>query len=219
MDIASLEEDILDFKSEFNRVKGIVYSDTIPTDIEVLPKKEYLLNFLDHLSFKDIRVVILGQEPYATPELSDGRAFSIGSGKPIPPILLNVFKELKSSLGYEIPESGSLEGWTRQGVVLLNRVLTVAAGRPRSHVEAGWIEVSDRLISIISQYHTNVVFLLWGTQASKVTKLIDGKKHLILKASYPSPLAATKGFFGCDHFRKANEYLRYHGRGSVNWRI
>jgi len=166
----------------------------------------------------DVRVVILGQDPYHTPGVADGLAFSSRVGNPIPPSLQNMFKEIESEFGISCERSPDLTRWAKQGVLLLNASLSVRAGEANSHADIGWHLFTDAVIHAISEKCEHVVFLLWGSFAGKKESLIDWSKHLILKSVHPSPLSAHRGFFGNGHFKIANEYLAKMGRGAIDWR-
>lgn len=165
------------------------------------------------------KVVIIGQDPYHGPGQANGLCFSVCDGVKIPPSLKNIFKELQSDLNVGPPITGNLEKWSKQGVLLLNATLTVEAGKAGSHQKRGWETFTDAAISGLSGSRKNIVFMLWGAYAQKKESLIDSSKHLILKAAHPSPLSAYNGFFGCQHFSKANKYLASAGRGAVNWTL
>lgn len=206
-------------------------------------KKPYFKNIVDHLKtekeqgkviyppgpqifhafeatpFEEVKVVLLGQDPYHGPGQAHGLSFSVQKGVPPPPSLVNIFKELHDDVGVPIPNHGHLEKWARQGVMLLNASLTVRAGEPMSHSKIGWHKFTDCVISTISQKHEHIVFLLWGRFAQQKVELIDIKKHLILKAAHPSPLAAKSGFFGCRHFSMTNDYLMKHGKDPIDWAL
>lgn len=173
---------------------------------------------------EDTRVVILGQDPYHTPGVADGLAFSSLSGNPLPPSLLNMFKEIESEFGLpaqagiKCDRNPDLTRWAKQGVLLLNASLSVRAGAANSHADFGWHIFTDAVIRAISEKCAHVVFLLWGSFAGKKEALIDWEKHLVLKSPHPSPLSANKGFFGNGHFKEANDYLEQHGRQLIDWR-
>ncbi|KAJ3194418.1 hypothetical protein HK101_002738 [Irineochytrium annulatum] len=168
---------------------------------------------------KDVRVVILGQDPYHGPNQAHGLCFSVKKGVSVPPSLVNIYKELKADLGddFTIPSSGDLQGWCDQGVLLLNAALTVRASEPNSHVTWGWNKFTDAIVSHIARESENVVFMLWGAFAHKKGAKIDTSRHLVLKTVHPSPLSVYRGFFGCKHFSQANEYLKDKGRDVVDW--
>ena len=168
--------------------------------------------------FSSIKVVILGQDPYHGPKQANGFCFSVNDSCPFPPSLRNIFKEVSSDIGTEIPENGNLERWARQGVLLLNSVLTVRENEPGSHARKGWETFTDAIIRIISEQNENVVFMLWGAYAKKKVKLINSTKHLILESGHPSPLSANQGlWFKNSHFSKANDYLKRNKKEPIIW--
>ena len=171
----------------------------------------------NHCSFEEVRVVILGQDPYHGPGQANGLCFSVRDGIRHPPSLVNIFKEIKSDLGKEIPISGDLDGWASQGVLLLNATLTVRANNAGSHQNKGWEEFTDAAIRHISEGKSGVVFILWGAYAQRKGAIVDPVKHLVLKAPHPSPFSADRGFFGCGHFSKTNEYLSNKGMDEIDW--
>jgi uracil-DNA glycosylase len=184
----------------------------------VYPPGRLMFNAFDKCNFDNTRVVILGQDPYHGEGQANGLAFSVADGIPKPPSLINIFKEIQDDLGKPIPKSGNLERWASQGVMLLNATLTVRAGQAGSHQGKGWEIFTDAVIKLISEEKTNVVFLLWGAYAQKKGSVIDGKKHLILKAKHPSPMAANYGgWFGTKHFSQANTYLESKGLAPIEW--
>ena len=166
----------------------------------------------------DVKVVILGQDPYHTPGVADGLAFSTLPKNPIPPSLQNMFKEIESEFGISVNRNPDLTRWAAQGVLLLNASLSVRSGEANSHAEYGWHLFTDAVISALSQKEEHIVFMLWGAFAGKKEDLIDREKHLVLKSPHPSPLSASRGFFGNNHFIAANEYLEKHGRGVIDWK-
>lgn len=174
----------------------------------IFPEETLIFNAFNQTSFKDIHVVILGQDPYHGAKQAHGLSFSVPDGIKIPPSLKNIFKELGSDIGKEIPKSGNLIHWAKQGILLLNASLTVEENKPMSHSKIGWNLFTDAVIKKISQEKTNVIFILWGKFAQEKEKLIDPEKHFILKAAHPSPLSAYNGFWGCKHFSKTNELLK-----------
>lgn len=183
----------------------------------IYPSMFDIFNSMKKTAFKDVKAVILGQDPYHEKGQAMGLSFSVPAGVEKPPSLVNIFKELHSETGMEIPASGDLTGWANQGVLLLNAVLTVREHAANSHKGKGWEEFTDSIIKKISEGRENVVFLLWGGNARSKKPLIDGAKHLILECAHPSPLSAYNGFFGCGHFIKANEYLIKHGKTPIEW--
>jgi len=164
-----------------------------------------------------VKVVILGQDPYHGPNQAHGLCFSVKPGVPAPPSLLNIFKELHNDLGMPIPKTGCLEPWAKQGVLLLNSVLTVEQGQAASHQGKGWEIFTDRVIHLLNEQKQGLVFVLWGSYAQKKGCFIDEKRHLVLRAVHPSPLSAHRGFLGCGHFSKINAYLRKTGTDPIDW--
>ena len=184
---------------------------------KVFPNGKDLFNAFNHSPLDQVKVVILGQDPYHGPNQAHGLSFSVRPGVPFPPSLLNIFKEIKSDIGKDMPPNGDLTRWADQGVFLLNATLTVRAHEAGSHQKKGWEEFTDEVIRVISAQRENVVFLLWGAYAQKKADLIDQSKHLILEAPHPSPLSSYRGFFGCRHFSQVNAYLVLHGKQPINW--
>lgn len=184
---------------------------------KVYPPGKEIFNAFAHCPLDSVKIVILGQDPYHGLGQAHGLSFSVKPGVPFPPSLLNIFKEIETDLGKPMPSDGDLTRWADQGVFLLNATLTVRAHEAGSHQKKGWEEFTDEVIRTISDRRENVVFLLWGAYAQKKSVLIDAKKHLILKAPHPSPLSSYRGFFGCKHFSKANEYLTASGKKPVDW--
>lgn len=185
----------------------------------IYPPGSLIFHAFDATPFNKVKVVLLGQDPYHGPGQAHGLSFSVQPGIKPPPSLVNIFKELNTDLGVPIPNHGFLEAWAKQGVFLLNAALTVRAGEPASHSKTGWHEFTDSVIKKISDEKTNVVFMLWGKSAQEKQALIDETKHLVLKAAHPSPYSADKGFFGCRHFSKANEYLVKNRIDAIDWRL
>ena len=170
--------------------------------------------------FEQVKVVILGQDPYHGPNQAHGLAFSVKPGVVPPPSLVNMYKELASDIsGFRIPNHGYLVRWAEQGVLLLNTVLTVEQGQAHSHANFGWETFTDRVIAALNEQRENVVFLLWGSHAQKKGQFIDRQKHCVLTAPHPSPLSAHRGFLGCRHFSKANQYLQAHNIVQINWQL
>lgn len=185
----------------------------------VYPPMFDIFNALKYTSFKQTKVVILGQDPYHGPGQAHGLCFSVREGIKFPPSLQNIFKELESEYGIQPPKSGELTAWAKQGVLLLNTTLTVRQGTPQSHKGQGWEILTDRIISLLNQKEEPVIFLLWGANAWAKKPLIKNPKHLVLECAHPSPLSAYRGFFGCNHFKKANEYLEKNGIEPIDWRL
>lgn len=184
----------------------------------VFPSMHDIFNALKYTAYQDVKAVILGQDPYHEPNQAHGLCFSVKRGVPKPPSLVNIFKELESDLGITPPEHGCLEDWAKQGVLLLNTVLTVRIGQANSHKGKGWEIFTDRVIELLNQREKPMVFLLWGANARSKTALITNKNHLILTAPHPSPLSAHNGFFGCRHFSAANDFLSRSG-DAIQWKI
>ena len=184
---------------------------------QVFPPGKQIFSAFWQCPLPSVKVVILGQDPYHGEGQANGLAFSVAPGLPFPPSLLNIFKELKADLGIPMPPNGDLSRWAAQGVFLLNATLTVRANSAGSHQNQGWESVTDAVIQTISREREGVVFLLWGAYAQKKEELIDSKRHCILKAPHPSPLAAHRGFWGCKHFSKANDYLLASGQIPISW--
>lgn len=183
----------------------------------IYPPRELIFNAFELCPFDDVKVVILGQDPYHGEGQAHGLCFSVQNGVKLPPSLKNIYKELQSDLNIPIRTTGDLSSWARQGVLLLNATLTVEAGKAGSHQGLGWEQFTDAVIRKISDEKDHVVFLLWGKYAQDKGVIIDTTKHLVLKAPHPSPLSAYTGFFGCKHFSKTNEYLRKHGEEPIRW--
>ena len=182
----------------------------------IFPPKQLVFSaFTTNLS--DIKVVILGQDPYHTPGAAEGLAFSVPKKQPIPPSLINIYKEIDNDIGHHTNTSGSLREWQKQGVLLLNTVLTVEAHKPKSHSGKGWEIFTTSVISYLNREREGLVFMLWGRDARNKKSLIDEKRHLVLEAAHPSPLSAYNGFFGCKHFSKCNEYLKEKGKEPIKW--
>ena len=183
----------------------------------VYPSMYDIFNSMKMTAFDDIKVVIIGQDPYHEEGQAMGLSFSVPKGIEIPPSLKNIYKEISSETGFAMPNHGDLTGWATQGVLLLNTVLTVRKGQANSHKNKGWEAFTDGIIKKISEKKKNVVFLLWGANARSKKALIDTKKHLVLETVHPSPLSAYNGFFGSGHFVKTNEYLKANGQQIIDW--
>lgn len=187
---------------------------------EVYPPQELVFNAFRLTPFSEVKVVILGQDPYHNVGQAHGLSFSVPEGIAFPPSLKNIFAELSTDIeGFQIPSSGDLTKWAKQGVLLLNATLTVRAHQAASHQKQGWERFTDEIIAKVSSELEHVVFLLWGSYAQQKAALIDASKHLVLKAVHPSPLSVYRGFFGCRHFSKANAYLQAHGKQPIDWRL
>jgi len=183
------------------------------------PSGGLIFNAFNLTPYDKVKVIILGQDPYHNPQQAMGLSFSVPDGIKPPPSLANIFKELNKDIGMAIPCSGNLTAWAKQGVLLLNAVLTVRANEPASHAKIGWTKFTDDVIQTLSLHKTDLVFILWGNFAQEKIKLIDNSKHKILKAAHPSPLSAYNGFFGCKHFSATNEYLVKNNIDPINWTI
>jgi uracil-DNA glycosylase len=184
----------------------------------VYPPPDNVWEWTKLFPISQVKVVILGQDPYHGPQQAHGLCFSVRKGVATPPSLRNMYQELANDIpGFVVPNHGCLTGWAEQGVLLLNAVLTVERGNANSHAGKGWENVTDAVIRWISMNQRSVVFFLWGSYAQKKGAVVDKKKHLVLDAAHPSPLSAYKGFFGCKHFSKCNEYLEQHGKAPIDW--
>ena len=185
----------------------------------IYPDKYKIFEALKLTPYKDVKVTILGQDPYHGVNQAHGLAFSVQKGVAMPPSLVNIFKELADDLNCYIPNHGNLESWAKQGVLLLNTSLTVIANLANSHRNKGWEIFTDRIIQLLNEKETPVVFLLWGNNAKSKAKYITNSRHLILTAAHPSPLSASMGFFGCKHFSKTNKFLKETGQTEIDWQI
>jgi len=195
----------------------IEFVDTEYNTKTIYPPKSQVFNAFNLCPFKQTKVVILGQDPYHGPDQAHGLCFSVNKGIKTPPSLVNIYKELRTDIGIEIPSYGNLEHWARQGVLLLNATLTVEATKAGSHQKKGWEQFTDAVIQTVAEQLDNVVFILWGAYAQKKAKLVDNKKHLILKSVHPSPLSAHRGFFGTKPFSQTNAYLAEKNKKAINW--
>lgn len=185
----------------------------------IYPPGRLIFHAFQRTPFEMVKVVLLGQDPYHGRGQAHGLCFSVPKGIPKPPSLVNIFKELNSDLSVPVPEHGNLEKWADQGVLLINASLTVRDGQAGSHQNRGWETFTNRVIELVSQKKNGVVFLLWGRFAQAKESLIDGTRHLVLKAAHPSPLSAHNGFFGCRHFSRTNEYLLQQGKSGIDWSL
>jgi uracil-DNA glycosylase len=199
------------FKSLTNFVKKEYNSQTI------YPPAKLIFNAFNSTPFDQVKVVILGQDPYHNPDQAHGLSFSVLPPTKVPPSLRNIYKEIKTDIGDTANTSGDLTHWAKQGVLLLNATLTVRAHQANSHQKQGWEDFTNTVIKTISNQRKGVVFLLWGNYAKRKNTLIDHQKHLILEAPHPSPFSAYSGFFGCQHFSQANTYLASNGQKEINW--
>lgn len=185
----------------------------------IYPDMYDIFNALRYTPYPKARVVLLGQDPYHGAGQAHGLCFSVKKGVPVPPSLKNMYIELKNDLGCQIPNHGELTKWANQGVLMLNTVLTVREGQPNSHAKKGWEILTDKIISIMNEKETPVVFLLWGRHAQTKESLITNPNHLLLKCAHPSPFSARNGFFGCRHFSKTNTFLSQHNEPTIDWQI
>lgn len=185
----------------------------------IYPRGSDIFNALNLTPFENVKVIIIGQDPYHGVNQAHGLCFSVKKGVDIPPSLVNIFKELHSDLKITIPDHGCLESWAKSGVLLLNNVLTVEHGKAGSHHGKGWEEFTDKVIKILNEEKENLVFILWGAPAQKKASFVDQKKHLVIKSPHPSPLSAYRGFFGSKPFSKTNDYLKLKKIGPINWNI
>ena len=194
-------------------------SDRYLSNRQIYPPLDQIFASLSFVEFKETKIIIIGQDPYHSENKANGLAFSVNKGQRIPPSLTNIFKELSSDMQIEIPKTGCLSGWCKQGVLLLNTVLTVEKGLPNSHKNIGWETFTSFIVKIINDQLTSCVFMLWGMNANKFNNLLDKSKHLVMSAPHPSPFSARTGFFGCKHFSKANKFLQEQNRDIVDWSI
>ncbi|MGP1928765.1 MAG: uracil-DNA glycosylase [Arsenophonus sp. NC-WZS1-MAG3] len=212
-DIIGLEKEQNYFRNTLDYVDRERQQGTI-----IYPPQKDVFNAFRYTELSEIKVVILGQDPYHGPNQAHGLSFSVRPRISAPPSLVNIYKELSKDItDFQYPDHGYLASWGQQGVFLLNTVLTVEQGKAHSHMHLGWETFTDKVIAVINQYCVGVVFLLWGSHAQKKGKFIDNQKHLVLKAPHPSPLSAHRGFFGCRHFSKTNDILIKQGLRPINW--
>ncbi len=201
------------YKDLYNFIKK-AYGESV-----VYPPSEDIFNALKYTPYSNVKVVLVGQDPYHEPGQAHGLSFSVRPGVKTPPSLLNMYKEIKAEFGYDIPNNGYLKKWADQGVLLLNTVLTVKSGIANSHKNKGWEQFTDAVIKAVNQKDSPVVYFLWGNNARAKKALIDNPKHLVLETVHPSPLSANNGFFGCGHFKMANDYLVKNGIEPIDWKI
>ena len=185
----------------------------------IYPKPEEIFTAFKLTSYKDCKIILLGQDPYHGENQAHGLAFSVKEGIKLPPSLRNMYKEINNEYGYEMSKNGHLVPWAKQGILLLNTALTVIAENANSHSKIGWEIFTDNIIEILNKREESLIFILWGSNARSKKRLIDTKKHYILEGVHPSPLSANRGFFGCGHFKKANEILKELGKNEIDWRI
>lgn len=184
---------------------------------KIYPTPENVFNALNLVKYNDVKVVIIGQDPYHQPGQAHGLSFSVQNGIKLPPSLVNIYKEIENEIGKKSCTNGDLTAWAKQGVLLLNSVLTVRDSQPNSHKNMGWEQITSRVVELLSKREKPVVFLLWGANAIAIGKNIDRSKHLVLTCAHPSPLSAYNGFFGCNHFVKANEFLIKNNETPIEW--
>jgi uracil-DNA glycosylase len=209
-------------KEEFEKTYYRQLREKLKTEYQtkvIYPDKHDIFNALHYTSYRDTKLVIIGQDPYHGPEQAHGLSFSVKPGVKIPPSLRNIYKELQADVGCSIPNHGYLVDWAKQGVLMLNAVLTVQAGNANSHKGLGWELFTNRVIEILNQRETPVIFILWGNFAQQKQQLITGSHHFIIKSPHPSPFSAHNGFFGSRPFSKANMYLREIGSNEIDWQI
>lgn len=207
-------------KDEFNKDYFSSLAEFVKNEYQkstIYPPGNLIFNAFNHCPFDALKVVIIGQDPYHGPGQAHGLCFSVEEGIAFPPSLRNIFKEIKNDIGVDIPKSGNLEHWADQGVLLLNATLTVKAHQAGSHQNKGWEKFTDSVIEIIANQKTNVVFLLWGAYAQRKAAIVNREKHLVLESVHPSPLSASRGFFGNHHFSRCNSYLEEHDLIPVQW--
>ena len=202
-------------KPYFEQLTGFVRDEY--RDNTVYPPGALIFNAFEHCPFDKVKVVLLGQDPYHEPGQAHGLCFSVQDGTRFPPSLINIFKEIQSNLGIEIPKSGNLTRWADQGVLLLNATLTVRAHTAGSHQNKGWEKFTDAAIQRLASQREHIVYILWGSYAQRKGAIIDATKNLVLQSPHPSPLSASRGFFGNKHFSKANEYLMATGQDPIEW--
>lgn len=206
-------------KPYMNELRAFLQKERLARKV-IFPKGSEFFAALNHTPFSQVKVVILGQDPYHGLNQAHGLCFSVRPNVDIPPSLQNIYKELRQDVpGFEIPDHGYLQKWAEQGVLLLNATLSVESGRAGSHQKKGWEEFTDAIIHHLNDEREGLIFILWGSYAQKKGEFIDSKKHLVLKGPHPSPLSAHRGFFGCGHFSKTNEYLKKRGQTPIDWNL
>ncbi len=186
---------------------------------KIYPEGKNIFRAFELCPFESVKVVILGQDPYHGPSQANGLCFSVNDGIALPPSLQNIYKEISTDLGVQMPTGGNLDNWAKQGVLLINATLTVRANTPGSHQNKGWEELTDAVIKVISEKKEHIVFLLWGKYAQDKGSIIDNTRHYVLTSPHPSPFSAYSGFFGCRHFSKTNEYLKSIGEKPIEWNL
>lgn len=211
-----------ELRDEFEKPYFVGLTDAVRREygdprVKVYPPAGKIFAAFDNSAFANTKVVIIGQDPYHGPGQANGLAFSVNPGIDIPPSLRNIFKEINADTGAPIPTSGDLTRWAQQGVLLLNATLTVREHQPRSHANLGWSEFTDAAVRALNEHGENLVFMLWGSDAIRKGSMIDRSRHLVLTAPHPSPLSASRGFFGCRHFSQANAWLEGHCKLPIAW--
>lgn len=213
-------------EAEFSKPYFITLSNHLKNEyknLEIYPSRENVFRAFSLTPFNEVKVVILGQDPYHGPGQAEGLSFSVPKEQKTPPSLKNIYKELSADIDlyppFKMPEHGNLINWSNQGVLLLNAVLTVRANQPGSHKDIGWHSFTENIIKSLSNNSENLVFMLWGAFAKSKIPLIDSTKHLVLTAAHPSPFSASNGFFGCKHFSKCNKYLKLNRIQEINWNL
>lgn len=209
-------------RDEFNKDYYLSLTEFLDKEYKtktIYPNRCDIFNSLNFTEYKDVKVVIIGQDPYHGPNQAHGLSFSVNPNIPSPPSLINIYKELHSDLGCFIPNNGYLKKWADQGVLLLNTVLTVIAGQANSHKGIGWKRFTDEVINFLNNREDPVIFILWGNNAQSKVKIIDSDKHYIIKSAHPSPLSAHRGFFGSKPFSKTNKFLIAMGKEPIDWQI
>ncbi|MEO9275582.1 uracil-DNA glycosylase [Marinomonas sp. 5E14-1] len=217
--VKSWHEDLADELNQDYMQSLLAFLSAKKATCTIYPDENQYFSALKSTSFHKVKVVILGQDPYHGEGQAHGLSFSVKPGVKVPPSLMNMYKELETDLGISPATHGYLEQWAEQGVLLLNSVLTVEAGKAGSHQNKGWEAFTDKIIALINEQHQGVVFMLWGAYAQKKGKEIDRDKHCVLETVHPSPLSAYRGFFGCQHFSKANHYLSGQGKAPIQWSL
>lgn len=205
-------------KPYFVELKAFLQSEQ-EAEATIFPPESLVFNAFNSTPFEEVKVVVIGQDPYHGPGQAHGLSFSVPHGIKAPPSLKNIYKELVTDVEFQIPDHGNLESWAKQGVLMLNAMLTVRAQTPASHQKKGWETFTSAAIQKLNEEREGIVFLLWGKYAQQKGLIIDPNKHHVLKAAHPSPFAAYNGFFGCQHFSKTNALLQEQGKSSINWQV
>jgi uracil-DNA glycosylase len=209
-----------EFEKDYIKKLSLFLQTQQENGLHIFPPKHLIFNAFDQIPFEKVKVVILGQDPYHGINQAHGLAFSVNKGVAIPPSLKNIFKELHLEYpSFKHPKHGDLSQWANQGVLLLNATLTVEESKAGSHQNQGWEIFTDKVIQLLSEQRTGIIFILWGKYAQSKAKLIDLEKHVVLSAAHPSPLSAYSGFLGCNHFIKTNEFLKQAGQTEINWQL